>query len=244
MSNARAPPRDFTKLAAISHGFWEEGEVIMNCIMRCHEHLKKVRPMLVVLDQFSRALDGAMALRIPYLMCGNETTPTSKPTNPSGIRAVLNVPSVASGFAGPMTWTQTFQNVYMVARYMGIMLRDPLIRGQAADRRKRLNNPNLPYATLDRSYGSDLEHGEIWAMPKSILHSHATYDKVFPVGPTFAAQFEEKVTSNLEPWMDEDALVYINMGTRQYFSLFESPFYLLNSVVSIVFQFKDEDIHV
>lgn len=127
---------------------------------------------------------------------------------------------------------------------MGIMLRDPLIRGQAADRRKRLNNPNLPYATLDRSYGSDLEHGEIWAMPKSILHSHATYDKVFPVGPTFAAQFEEKVTSNLEPWMDEDALVYINMGTRQYFSLFESPFYLLNSVVSIVFQFKDEDIHV
>lgn len=215
MSRARAPPRDFVKLAEISHGFWEEGDVIMNCIQRCHEHLKNLRPMLVVLDQFSRALDGAMALRIPYIMCGNETTPTSKPTNPVGIRAVLNVPSIASGFVGPMSWTQTFQNVYMIARYMGIMLRDPLIRKQAADRREKLNDPNLPYATLDRSYGSNLELGEIWAMPKSIHHSHAVYDKVFPVGPTFAAQFEEKVTSNLMPWLDEAPVIYINMGTRE-----------------------------
>lgn len=215
MSNARSPARDHRKLAAISKGFWEEGEVIMNNIHRCHDHLKAVRPMLVVLDQFSRALDGAMALRIPYIMCGNETTPTSKPTSPTGIRAILNVPSVASGFAGPMTWTQTFQNAYMIVRYMSIMLTDSSIRGQAARRRRELDNPNLPYATLDRSYGSDLEHGELWAFPPSILHSHATYDKVFPVGPTFAAQFEEKVVSNLQDWMDEAPLLYINMGTRK-----------------------------
>lgn len=41
---------------------------------------------------------------------------------------------------------------------------------------------------LDTSFGSDLEYGEIWAMPKSILRPHAKYDTVFPIGPTFLSR--------------------------------------------------------
>jgi len=170
--------------------------------------------MLVVLDQFSRALDAALALRIPYLMCGNEVVPTSKPTDRSALSTFFTVPSMCSGFVGPMTWYQMWQNCSTIIYYITLLSLSPTIRAQARNRRALLDEPNLPFATLDRSYGSDLEHGEIWAMPQSILHPHAKYDTVFPVGPTFAAQFEETVETNLNGWLDENPVIYINMGTR------------------------------
>lgn len=219
MSNARSGPRDAWQLASITKNFWRDPEIIMNCISRCHEHLKRIRPMLVVLDQFSRALDSAMTLRIPYLMCGNEVIPSSKPTDRSALQTLLTVPSIATGYFGPMGWGQMFKNVNLIVRYLAYLVSDPRIRAQARDRRAMLNEPNLPFATLDRSFGSDLEAGEIWAMPKSVLHPHAEYKTVFPVGPTFAAQFDEKHETNLSGWLDEAPVVYINMGTCAFYSL-------------------------
>lgn len=213
MSNARSAPRDPVALARISKGFWADPQVILTSIERSYLHLKEIRPMLVVLDQFSRALDGAMALRIPYLMCGNEVVPTSKPTDRSALQAFFTVPSMCTGFVGPMSWTQMFKNTTVIVSYLTLLLSSSAIRSQASARRQLLNEPKLPFATLDRSFGSDLEHGEIWAMPRSILHPHARYDTVFPVGPTFVAQFEENVETNLASWLDEGPVVYINMGT-------------------------------
>lgn len=218
MSNARSPPRDPFALARISKGFWADPQVILNCIQRCYDHLRILRPMFVVLDQFSRALDAAMALRIPYVMCGNEVVPTSKPTDRSALSALFTVPSMCTGLVGPMNWMQTAQNCATLVSYIALLIASPSIRSQANERRRLLNEPNLPFATLDRSYGSDLEHGEIWAMPKSVLHPHAKYDTVFPVGPTFAAQFEEKVETNLAAWLDEGPVIYVNMGTRESFN--------------------------
>ncbi|KAF8312998.1 UDP-Glycosyltransferase/glycogen phosphorylase [Clavulina sp. PMI_390] len=224
MSKARARPRDASALAGISEGFWTNPQIVLNNIERCHAHMKALRPMLVVLDQFSRALDGAMALRIPYLMCGNEVVPTSKPTDRSALKTLFTVPSMCTGFVGPMTWWQTFQNTFTIVHYISLLLRSPSIRWQARARRELLNEPNLPFATLDRSFGSDLEHGEIWAMPKSVLHPHAEYKTVFPVGPTFEAQFDPSVQTNLAGWLDEGPVIYINMGT--------------------LFKFTDADLHV
>lgn len=130
MSNARSPPRDPVALARISKGFWADPQVILNCIQRCHEHLKALRPMLVILDQFSRALDAAMALRIPYLMCGNEVIPTSKPTDRSALAAFFTVPSMCTGFVGPMSWTQMAKNTTVIASYIALLVASPAIRGQ------------------------------------------------------------------------------------------------------------------
>lgn len=213
MSNARSAPRDAYALARITKGFWKEPQIIKSCIERCYRHLKELRPMIVVLDQFSRALDAAMALRIPYLICGNEVVPTTKPSDRSALSTFFTVPSMCTGLIGPMTWYQMWQSCSTVALYVTLLLLSPAVRAQARDRRALLNEPNLPFATLDRSYGSDLEHGEIWAMPQSVLHPHAKYASVFPVGPTFAAQFEERVETNLNGWLDEGPVIYINMGT-------------------------------
>ena len=63
------------------------------------------------------------------------------------------------------------------------------------------------------------EHGEIHAMPRSMLHSHARYEKVFSVGPTFVPLYNEKTfVTNLQGWLDEAPVVYVNLGTRKLMS--------------------------
>jgi hypothetical protein len=192
----------------------------MNCIERCYHHLKKLRPMLVLLDQFSRALDCAMALGIPYLMCGNQVVPTTKPSDRSALSTFFTVPSMCSGFVGPMTWYRTWQNCSNLVQYFILIFLSPTMHAQARNRRTLLREPNLPFSMLDRSYRSDLEHGEIWAMPPSILHPHAKYATVFPVGPTFAAQFEETVKTNLNEWLCEGPVIYISMGTCEMLRIY------------------------
>lgn len=169
--------------------------------------------MLLVLDQFSRALDAAVALRIPYLICGNEVVPSTKPSDRSALSTFFTVPSVCSGFVGPMTWYQTWQNCSTIIHYVVLLFLSPDIRAQARNRRALLNEPGLSFTTLQRNYGNDLEHGEIWAMPQCVLHPHAKYATVFPVGPTFAAQFEEQAETTLKEWLDCGPVIYINMGT-------------------------------
>lgn len=220
MPNVRSPPRDARAVARFLKELWKDPQINMSCIERCYHHLKELRPMLVILDQFSRALDCAMALRIPYLMCGNQVVPTTKPSDRSALSTFFTVPSLCSGFVGPMTWYQAWQNCSNLVQFFILILLSPTMHAQARNRRTLLSEPNLPFATHDRSYGGDLEHGEIWAMPPSILHPHAKYATVFPVGPTFAAQFGEKVKTNLNEWLCMGPIIYISMGTCEVLRIY------------------------